>query len=113
MYTYQATMQRIIDADTIQFVVDLGFHVRIAEKFRLANINAFERYTDKGKEAIKFVADWFAANPLIVLISQKPIRQEKYGRWLAIVHSTLIESADISLNDLLIAKGLAVPYMTE
>lgn len=107
MFTYRATLKRIIDADTIEFIVDLGFNIHIQERFRLFGINAFERNTPEGKKAIEFVTHWFETNPNIVLVSEKPLRQEKYGRWLAVVHS-----GEAVLNDALIDNNFAVPYMT-
>jgi endonuclease YncB( thermonuclease family) len=110
MFNYNATLHKIVDADTIDLIVDLGFHITICERFRLANINAAERNTQLGKDAIKFAAEWFVQNSTFVIQSIKPIHQEKYGRWLAIIRSNDLLSC---LNDLLVANAYAVPYMEE
>lgn len=109
MFEYRATLDRIIDADTVRLVVDLGFRVTLTETFRLAGINAPERFTEAGKLATQFVADWFARQTEVVLESQKAPQQEKYGRWLA----TLRGSDGTTLNDQLVTAGHAVLFMAQ
>jgi micrococcal nuclease len=104
MYQYTAKLVRVIDGDTVVLDVDLGFRINLRETFRLANINAFELRENLGLSAKQFVIDWFTQRPIAEIISEKPLKQEKYGRWLV-----RISYNDICLNDALIHAGLAVP----
>jgi micrococcal nuclease len=102
MFEYQAKLVRIVDGDTVVLDVDLGFHVTIQEKFRLAGINAPEIDTAEGRDAKKFIAAHLDGSPLVIR-TEKPLRQEKYGRWLA-----TILVGEVSVNELMVQSGHAV-----
>lgn len=107
MYHYDATLTRVIDGDTIEVVVDLGFHVAVRQTVRLAGVNAPERNTDAGRAATKFVGDWFAdQGSRCVIKTRKADDTEKYGRYLAEVVSR--HGADLVAD--LIAGGHAVRW---
>ena len=108
MYEYNATMVRVIDGDTLEVVIDLGFKVAVRETVRLAGINCPERDTDAGKAATKAVEEWFAdQGSRCVIRTAKPEGQtEKFGRYLAQVVSR--HGADLVAD--LIAAGHAVRW---
>lgn len=82
MYEYKATLLKVIDADTLDVNVDLGFGIWHQLRVRLFGIDCPERFTDQGKAATAFVEAWFADGLPITLQTFKD-RQEKYGRYLA------------------------------
>ncbi len=45
MYNYNAKCTRVVDGDTIDATIDLGFGVFVAKRIRLAGINAPESRT--------------------------------------------------------------------
>ena len=51
IYVYNAHLDRVVDADTIDLMVDLGFNVKMKMRVRLMGIDAPERYTPEGKAA--------------------------------------------------------------
>ena len=108
MYEYQATMTRVIDGDTIEVVIDLGFHVAVREVVRLAGINCPERDTDAGKAATRAVEEWFAneGSRCVIKTRKAEGEQEKYGRYLAAVVSR--HGADLVAD--LVAAGHAVRW---
>ena len=53
MYKYKAKVVRIIDGDTIDALIDLGFEVKLRKKVRLWGINAPEKRKNTKKEALK------------------------------------------------------------
>ena len=53
MYRYDAEVVRVIDGDTIDVIVDLGFDVWIRKRVRLAGINTPEVRTRDKKEKVK------------------------------------------------------------
>lgn len=105
MYQYSALVSRVIDADTVVLDVDLGFHIRHRITTRLDGINAPEINTPEGKDA---------RDALLFLIGGKTLaintirdRQDKYGRWLAVLY---LEDGVTTANQWLIDSGHAVPY---
>lgn len=54
-YTYHATLEKVIDGDTLLVNFDLGFFISVKEKVRLIGINAPELNTKKGKDAVAFI----------------------------------------------------------
>ena len=101
MYEYKAVVDRVVDGDTICCTLDVGFNIFIKEKFRFAIINAPETSTLEGKEVKKIVSDMLTGKAVVL----QTAKQDKYGRWLAVV---LLEGLDV--NHWLLEKGLAKLY---
>lgn len=103
-YTYAATVLRVIDGDTLDVEVDLGFRTIARLPLRVAHIDAPERFTDAGRIATAFVTQALAdVDNKVVVETFKPV--DKYGRYLANVYM-----GQVDLAVLMIARGLAVPY---
>ena len=96
-FRYNAVNIRVIDGDTIEAEVDLGFRVFKKDIFRLKGIQAPE----KDKESTDFLTKAVSCAS-VVLESHKP---EKYGRWLAVVYAD-----GVNVNQALVDMGLAIPY---
>lgn len=85
MYRYAAKLIRVVDGDTVWMDVDLGFTVHVSICFRLLGINAPELYGTPGtagKDA-KARLESLLAQGALSLRSEKPLKTDKYGRWLA------------------------------
>ncbi len=105
-YTYNAWVVRVLDGDTFEAVVDLGFGVTTTQTLRLRGIDAPELKTRDGQEAKAFVEKMLVPG---ASISIKTSRSDKYDRYLVDVFATDPESGeDKYLNSLLLEKGLAV-----
>ena len=109
MYTYRLKSVKVIDGDTLDVVVDLGFHVSIALRIRLAGVNCPEKKTEAGHGAKAFTEDWFKQRDIesLVLTTNKD-KTEKYGRYLGTV-----TGPDGSLNGHLLVMKHAVPFMVD
>lgn len=105
-YSYAAKLVRVTDGDTVVLDVDLGFRLRATMPFRLLGIDTPEMNTVEGRDARQWVLKWFEQHPDFTVASAKD--PEKYGRWLAVIRP----SSGASLNEALVAGGLARPYMT-
>ena len=111
MYEYKASLDRVIDGDTIDVVVDLGFYTRIKERLRLAGIDTPEVYGtkrdskeyQKGVEAKKYVEKRLQENNNEMTIKTEKVG--KYRRWIAEI---FFEDSKKPLNQELVEKGLAV-----
>lgn len=109
MYEYKAKVVRVLDADTIDVSIDLGFDVWVYQRVRLLGINTAEKNTELGKQAADYVRGLLPVGQEIILKSEKD-KREKFGRYLADVYFVTSQQ---SLNQVLIQKGLAVEYWGE
>lgn len=105
MWCYAARVVRVVDGDTVDCVVDLGFRVSIQLRLRLAGCNAPELRDPAGQAAADWARGWVAENGSDVTIETQPA-PEKFGRWLASVRS----SGGRDLVADLIAAGHAVSW---
>lgn len=104
-YTYNATVVRVVDGDTVILKVDFGFRVFAESPFRLWGINCPEMNTPQGKLAKKRVEELLPVGKEIFAKTYKnPI--DKYGRYLAELY---VGSKNI--NQVLVKEGHAVTYM--
>jgi micrococcal nuclease len=115
MYEYRVRkVHKVVDGDTIDVDIDLGFNVSFYQRVRLAGIDTPEsRTTDKyekelGLEVKKKLGEYLANAKDIVIRTEKPDSTEKYGRILGWL---FIDGAEQSINHALIAGGYAWEYM--
>ena len=104
MFNYQATVTKVVDGDTIDCDVDLGFHMTAKIRFRLARINTPEM---RGSEKVegKAAKQWLIEQ--LDKVDNK-IRIEtgktgKYGRWIAEVYI----NDTVNVNEELVKNGHA------
>lgn len=110
VFTYKAQIINVVDGDTVDVDIDLGFNVWVRDvRLRLNRINAYEtklykgvteEERDKGLQAKEFVKSAAESGKNIVVTT---IGQGKYGRWIA---ELVID--DININDELVNLGLAI-----
>ena len=109
MYEYEGIVERVVDGDTVDCLLDLGFSTWKKIRVRLAGINAPESRTRdleekaKGLEAKKWLIDTIQENNNRVVV--KSVGVGKYGRCLGIVHLPTM-----NINDKMVELGYAVPY---
>jgi micrococcal nuclease len=89
MYEYRVKkVTGVVDGDTIDVDIDLGFNISYSQRVRLAGIDTPEsRTTDKkekvlGLEVKQRLKDILATASVVVIRTQKPDSTEKYGRVL-------------------------------
>lgn len=123
VYFYKAKINRVVDGDTVDIIIDLGFGLYKDVKARLWGINAPEISNPKDEEEMLKglatkgrVEEWFKTNATdgyVIIRSHngRQLRQEKYGRWLVEVYPVGFTKDTISLNDTLVKEGLAVEFM--
>ena len=116
-YWYTGKVLGVVDGDTVDLMVDLGFSVHHKIRVRLYGINTPESRTkdaaekEMGLKAKEFTKDWFH-NHETVFIKTIVDKNEKYGRVLAELYS----SGDIEapttacLNKDIVSAGYAREY---
>lgn len=102
MYNYTARVIKVVDGDTIDVEIDLGFDIWHKTRLRLAHIDAYEQNTVMGKQATAYLKACMEQVPVVEITTYKP---DKYGRYLAEVFVK-----GNSLNQNLLKIGYAVPY---
>ncbi len=105
MYQYRATVVRVVDGDTVDLAVDLGFRVTFTDRFRLYGIDAPEiRYPtyDAGKAAWLWLTELLPPGTAVTVDTYKQAT-DKYGRWLATLHLGAVD-----VNAALVTAGHAV-----
>tara|TARA_Y100000389_G_scaffold81531_1_gene78099 strand:+ start:1482 stop:1907 length:426 start_codon:yes stop_codon:yes gene_type:complete len=112
MHEYRATMLRVVDGDTVDIDIDLGFGVWLRkQRVRLHGIDTPESRTRDleekhyGKLATKYIEDRFPVGKVFTLRTYKDDKG-KFGRILG----ELVDSMGNSVNDMMIAQSYAVPY---
>lgn len=111
MYEYNAKLDRVIDGDTIDVTIDLGFKITTNQRVRFAHINVPEIFKvpldspeyKRGMKAKRYVERRLKQNHNEMrLVTYKWVGA--YGRYTGIIW---LGDSKISLNDELVGKGLA------
>ena len=111
MYEYKCEVTRVVDGDTIDCVLDLGFSKLHKCRVRLYGIDTPESRTRdldekaRGKLASKFLEDSIKNGKEVILRSELKDSKGKYGRVLG---SIVVDNLDI--NQAMVAQNLAVKY---
>ena len=115
MYEYYVRkVENVVDGDTIDVLIDLGFDILFASRVRLAGIDTPESRTkDLAEKALGLEAKEYLKKALkdaksVVIKTEKMDSSEKYGRILGWVY---INGDTVSLNDMMINDGYAWGYM--
>ena len=117
MYEYFVKeVKNIVDGDTIDVVIDLGFDILFASRVRLAGIDTPEsRTTNKAEKALGIEAKEYLKKQLkdaksVVIRTEKMDSSEKYGRILGWVY---VNGESESVNNKMINDGYAWGYLGE
>jgi micrococcal nuclease len=118
MYTYRAKLIRVVDGDTLDALVDLGFGIWVKKRVRLAGINAYESRTRNKKIKKKGLAAKARLKEVLERDDEFHLVSHgvgKYGRCLGEIQvsKTYIRSDKYhgkSVNKMLVREGHAVEY---
>lgn len=106
-YKFKALVLKVVDGDTIDAVVDLGFDITTTQRFRIARIDAYEMTSKDQNELLLAHA---AKNELISMLHEKPVvietfKSDRYGRYIAEIFY-----GEINISDYLLEKKLVKLY---
>ena len=111
MYEYACTVERVVDGDTIDVTLDLGFSVSYKSRVRLYGIDTPESRTRnkdekaRGKLASAFLSKAIELADQVVIRTELKDSRSKFGRVLGTV---VCDSEDV--NQGMVDGGFAVKY---
>ena len=114
LYVYRIkSITKVVDGDTIDANIDLGFDISFTKRIRLAGIDSPESRTTNlkekalGLESKEWLKKSLEGAKDIIIKTEKPDSTEKYGR---IIGHLFINGQETSLNNQMIDEGYALPY---
>jgi len=115
LYTYKAYVEKVVDGDTLNVILDLGFNIRHKEIIRLAKINAPEKKTQAGERSTKKLQDILKSVEFVIIKTNKT---DIYGRYVGDVffspehesNAQKVADEGTYLNQMLLDLGVAEIY---
>ena len=114
-YIYRVkSVNKVVDGDTIDVDIDLGFDVSLAKRVRLAGVDTPESRTKDeyekklGLEAKEWLKHHLEGVKDILIKTELPDSTEKYGRILGWLY---VNNELVSLNEKMIQEGYAWTYL--
>ena len=112
MYEYSAKIRRVVDGDTVDITLDLGFDILYNNRIRLYGINTPESRTRDLEEKKRGLAAKDRVKELCPVGSSITLKTTKDGRgkFGRILGEIFVPGAVQSINQLLVEEGHAVEY---
>ena len=115
MYEYYVNqVTKVVDGDTIDVVLDLGFDILFKSRVRLGGIDTPESRTrDKNEKVLGLESKEYLKHAIedaktVVIRTEKMNSSEKYGRILGWV---FLDGSEVSINQKMIDEGYAWSYL--
>ena len=117
MYIYKIKLDRVVDGDTIDAYIDLGFDISVKKRIRFMGINTPETRTKDLKEKAKGLAAKDRLKSILEGANTIQLNSHgigKFGRCLGELHVDVLDGKDcltlVNVNKLLINEGHATEY---
>lgn len=117
MYTYKISLLKVVDGDTVDAEIDLGFDIKVKKRVRFMGINAPESRTRDLEEKARGLAAKDRVKQLLDGCSNVTLKSHgvgKFGRCLGEIFLDMVDGQEkltlVSLNELLINEGHATEY---
>ena len=116
-YIYRGKLERVVDGDTIDALIDVGFDIWVKKRIRYKGIDTWESRTRDLAEKAKGLEAKARNKELLVEVSAKSgyFRLKsygvgKYGRVLGELFIMDVNGVEMNINDTLIKEGHAYVY---
>ena len=117
MYNYKISVIKVVDGDTIDAEIDLGFDIKVKKRIRFLGMNAPESRTRDLEEKARGLAAKDRVKALLEGCKNIQLHSHgigKFGRCLGEIFLDTVDGQEKltveSLNELLIREGHAVEY---
>ena len=116
-YIYRGKLERVVDGDTIDALIDVGFDIWIKKRIRYSGIDTWESRTRNLEEKAKGLEAKARNKELLMEVSSKSgyfrlksFGVGKYGRVLGEIYIEDKEGKQYNINETLISEGHAYVY---
>jgi len=116
-YIYRGKLERVVDGDTIDALIDVGFDIWIKKRIRYSGIDTWESRTRNLEEKAKGLEAKARNKELLMEVSSKSgyfrlksFGVGKYGRVLGEIYIEDSEGKQYNINETLISEGHAYVY---
>ena len=116
-YIYRGKLERVVDGDTIDALIDVGFDIWIKKRIRYSGIDTWESRTRDLEEKAKGLEAKARNKELLMEVSSKSgyfrLKSHgvgKYGRVLGEIYIEDKEGKQYNINETLISEGHAYIY---
>ena len=116
-YIYRGKLERVVDGDTIDALIDVGFDIWVKKRIRYKGIDTWESRTRDLAEKAKGLEAKARNKELLLEVSEnsgyfrlKSYGVGKYGRVLAEIFIEDAEGKQYNINETLIAEGHGYVY---
>ena len=111
-FSYNATVVKIIDGDTVDALVDVGFSIMTKKRIRFLGINTPESRTRDKEEKVRGLA---AKDRVVELLSENDnkfviIKSHGVGKYGRCLGELFVDGHEESINQVLVNEGHAVEY---
>lgn len=113
MYEYKCKLERVVDGNTIDAEIDLGFNVIVKQRVRLYGIETAPIQTPDSEVKERGL---LARSRLVELLPREFIvktilnKRGKFGRVLGYIYIEQADGTRQCINDILVAEGTATRY---
>jgi micrococcal nuclease len=116
-YIYRGKLERVVDGDTIDALIDVGFDIWIKKRIRYSGIDTWESRTRDLEEKAKGLEAKARNKELLMEISSKSgyfrLKSHGVGKYGRVLGEIFIEDKDgkqLNINETLITEGHAYVY---
>jgi micrococcal nuclease len=116
-YIYRGKLERVVDGDTIDALIDVGFDVWVKKRIRYKGIDTWESRTRNLEEKAKGLQAKARNKELLEIVSDKPgyfllksYGVGKYGRVLGEIFIRDAKGTEMMVNTTLVAEGHGYVY---
>jgi micrococcal nuclease len=111
MFDYKCKVKRIVDGDTLDAYIDLGFDVWVSKRIRFMGIDTPESRT---RDKVEKRYGKGAKHRLVAMLEQNDnkftVKSHGTGKFGRVLGELFVDAFECSVNDQMITEGHAVAY---
>ena len=111
-YEYTAKLDRVVDGDTCDALIDLGFDTWVKKRIRFKGVDTWECRTRDKEEKVKGLAAKAFTRDLLENSDDGKfaLRSHGVGKYGRVLGELFVKGEEKSVNDLLLENGHAYEY---
>lgn len=107
LYLYSGKIERVLDGDTLDVTIDVGFNIKSKDRIRIFGVNAPEMSTPEGIKAKEFLEGLIQVNGLDIVFYSIKDKRETFGRYLGVLYfgKDALKLPPKSINKIILEAG--------